>query len=513
MSRTAARGLALLPLAALLALAAGCSRGPRQAGAVVELPSASPVVALRASFHAGSIHDPPGKEGLSALTARLMVEGGTKDLSYRELLARLYPLAGTITAVADKELVTIAGEVPAGHVAEFYPLFRDVLVAPRWDASDFERVRANMLSYLQTTLRSSDDEMLARRTLELMLFEDHPYGHLAEGTVAGLRAITLADVRAFHAAQFRAANAVVGVAGAYPDELPDALDGDLATLPEGAPEDTELIAPARVGATEIAIVEKPGAGTTIAFGFPVDVRRGDVDYYPLLLATSWLGEHRTPYGRLFQELREERGLNYGDYAYLEHFQEEPGTRFPQAGRPRRYQYFSVWIRPVGDAARVFALKAALRELDRLVGHGIPEDELAAQAEFLRNSSRLVAQGPSRRLGFAFDDLFYGVGDSLRRLDDGLARVTRDQLVAALARHIRPDHVKIAIVTERGEELRQQLLSGQALPIEYPDGGPAELAERDREYAAWPIVVTAPLVHVVRAEELFQTATLPWHRRR
>ena len=54
----------------------------------------SPLVTLRVVFRAGSQDDPPGKEGLAALTARLLSEGGSRDVSYSELLEKLYPLAG-----------------------------------------------------------------------------------------------------------------------------------------------------------------------------------------------------------------------------------------------------------------------------------------------------------------------------------------------------------------------------------------------------------------------------------
>ncbi len=49
--------------------------------------------------------------------------------------------------------------------------------------------------------------------------------------------------------------------------------------------------------------------------------RGDEDFYPLAVANSWLGEHRNSSSHLYQVIREERGLNYGDYSYIEYFPE------------------------------------------------------------------------------------------------------------------------------------------------------------------------------------------------
>src|SRR5205814_9539815 len=61
--------------------------------------------------------------------------------------------------------------------------------------------------------------------------------------------------------------------------------------------------------------------------FRSDVTRSDDDYYALAVANSYLGEHRTFNGKLMQDLRGKRGLNYGDYSYIEDYvQEGDGDR-------------------------------------------------------------------------------------------------------------------------------------------------------------------------------------------
>ena len=62
----------------------------------------------------------------------------------------------------------------------------------------------------------------------------------------------------------------------------------------------------------------------MSFGFPVDLKRGDPDWLALWLARSYIGEHRSENSHLYQRIREERGMNYGDYAYIEYF---PGAMF------------------------------------------------------------------------------------------------------------------------------------------------------------------------------------------
>ena len=88
-----------------------------------------------------------------------------------------------------------------------------------------------------------------------------------------------------------------------------------------------------------------------------------------MVAGSFLGEHRTMNGRLMQQLREKRGLNYGDYAYIEYWANPPFTSNPTPNVPRREQYFSVWIRPVVPVDAQFALRDALYEVQRLRDQG------------------------------------------------------------------------------------------------------------------------------------------------
>ena len=63
-------------------------------------------------------------------------------------------------------------------------------------------------------------------------------------------------------------------------------------------------------------------------GFPIDVLRGAQEWYALAIANSWLGEHRNSSSHLYQVIREARGLNYGDYSYIEHFPAAGGCMMP-----------------------------------------------------------------------------------------------------------------------------------------------------------------------------------------
>src|SRR4029078_7498469 len=110
---------------------------------------------------------------------------------------------------------------------------------------------------------------------------------------------------------------------------------------------------------------------------PFNVTRKDPDFYPLTVARSYLGEHRTFNGVLMIPLRETRGLHYGTSAYVENFTQDGGSTSPLANIARRQQHFEIWLRPVAPQNSLFALRAALYETDQLICGGNPHAGLGA----------------------------------------------------------------------------------------------------------------------------------------
>jgi zinc protease len=190
--------LAGLPLAALAAAhkgRAGAAPLAQQAPATTFLPSpSSPLVALRLVFRAGSQDDQEGKEGLAALTAAMIAEGGTKELTYEQVLARFYPMATELKGSCHKEVSVFAGVVHRDNLEKYEALVSSMLTAPRFASEDFDRLRNQALDGLTKTLRGNNDEELGKWALQLALYPGHPYGHVDLGTVSGLKAITLDDV-------------------------------------------------------------------------------------------------------------------------------------------------------------------------------------------------------------------------------------------------------------------------------------------------------------------------------
>jgi zinc protease len=253
----------------------------------------------------------------------------------------------------------------------------------------------------------------------------------------------------------------------------------------------------------VTVVEKPTAeATAVSLGFPLEISRGDEDFYPLLVANTYLGDHRTFNGVLMNELRAKRGLNYGDYSYIEAFRQDGGSTFALPNIPRRQQFFSIWIRPVAPENAHFALRGAIFHLRRLVDRGMTAEEFQAMREYLTSYSKLWVQSLDRRLGYQLDSRFYGTGFYIDEIEKRLAPMTVDDVNRAVKKHLDRWDFRVAMVASNAAELASAVKENRKSPVAYQTSGASEevLAE-DGEIEVLNLPIES--VKVVPVAEAFQ----------
>jgi zinc protease len=338
-----------------------------------------------------------------------------------------------------------------------------------------------------------------------MIFDGTSYEHPEEGTVSGLQSITLDDVRSFYVTHYTRANARIALGGGFDDELAARMDATLAGLPTGAASGAPLIEPAPFSGRHVLLIDKPDADASISFGFPINVQRGERDFYALWVANSWLGEHRNQASHLFNVIRELRGLNYGDYSYIESFPEGGQRTMPPVNVPRRRQIFEVWIRTLPNDQAVFALRAAIRELAKLVDDGMTPEDFELTRTFLKKYSLHFADTTSGKLGYAVDDLFYGIDGEghLARFRRMMDELTVDDVNAAIKRHLQYGNLKIAIVTGDAAGLRAALAADRPSPLDYPSPKPQEILAEDAQIAVYPLAIAAERIAVIPVTGVFE----------
>jgi zinc protease len=471
--------------------------------ATVLQPSNSPLVTFRLLFQTGAAADPAGKEGVASLTAALLAEGGTRTLTYDQILAAMYPLATSFGWQVDKEMTVFAGTTHVDNLERYYGLIRQMLLEPGFRAEDFNRLKTDAINYLQVNLRQSNDEELAKEALYNWIYAGLPYGHHNLGTISALEKLTLDDVRAFYRANYTQANLVVGLAGGYPANFPTRVVTDFSQLPVGTPHKVTYPTPKLSAGPQLEIIQRDTRSTAISMGFPIPVNRGDKDFAALALAASYLGQHRSSNSYLYQQLREARGLNYGDYAYIEYFPRGMFQFEPDPNLARQQQIFQIWIRPVEPQNGAFAVRAALYELDKLVREGLSPEAFEATRQFLTKYSNILTATQDARLGYALDSRYYGIPEYVGYMREQLAKLTREDVNRAIKEYLQPDKLRIVVVTKDAAGLREQLLGDQPTPVTYVAPKGKEILAEDKLIEAYPLKLKAEAVKITPVEQIFQ----------
>ena len=480
--------------------------GDPQAVRVLRQPSESPLVSLRLQFASGAADDPEGKEGLAALTAQMVTDAGSREMPYSEIQQALFPLAAGIGAQVDKEVTTLAGTVHRDNLDAYWDVVGRMILEPGFREEDFSRVKTQTLNGIRTSLRAGNDEELGKEVLYERLYAGHPYGHLNAGHAKAIEALTLDDVREFYRTHYTLDRLTLGVAGGIPDADLRAIRANLATLPaSGAPMAADMPdAPEAPSGLEVTIVDKPETrAVAISMGHPIEVTRAHPDFVALDLVRSWLGEHRNSSAHLFQRIREVRGMNYGDYAYIEYF---PGGMYqfmPDPGLAQSSQIFQVWIRPVPPAQAHFALRIAKYELDKLVADGLSEEDFEATRDFLSKYVALLVSTQGRRLGYTQDQVAYGLGDYVEWYRSELDKLTLEDVNRAIRENIHPDGMAVVMIAPNAAELRDALVAGTPSPMTYASEKSPEVMAEDAIIEDYDLGLSADDVRVVPVAEVFE----------
>lgn len=386
---------------------------------------ALPMVDIQVDFAAGSAFDPPGKQGTAALTRSTLDLGAGKrdETAISSSLADVGAVlgGGADTDRANLSLRTLSSPDKRGPALD---VLHSILHQPRFDPRILERERARTIAALKEAL--TRPEAMAGKAFWDALYPGHPYGR--QSSPESLAAISSKDVQDFYKQYYTAANAVVSLVGdlsrVEAEEIAESLSkglpqGPAATLPE---------APALPELTEKRI-SHPASQAHIQVGLPALVR-GDPDFIPLVVGNYTLGGGGFV-SRLMQEVREKRGYAYSVYSY---FQPLRQTGPFQIGLQTKKAQ-------AGDA-----LKVVRQTLETFLAQGPDAKELAAAKANITGSFPLRLDSNRKLLENIAVIGFYKLPlDWLDTYQDRVRAVTAEEIKAAFARRIKPDHLVTVIV--------------------------------------------------------------------
>jgi zinc protease len=264
-----------------------------------------PLVDYALVCRAGSVYDPPGKEGVAGLTADLLTQGAGAR-SAQQIAEDIAFVGGTLDADADAEGLDVDCEVLRKDFDTGLALFRDVIVSPTFPADAFERRQQETLGALASD--KDDPGTVADRALLPFVYGKSPLAHDADGWTASVTKLTRDDIVAFHHRLVTPDNATLAVVGdVEPQAALAAIEAAFKDWkPSGTPTPIPYAPVTAGGGRAVRIVAKPEVTQTqIRFACP-GVARNHPDYFPIRVANTILGAGFT--SRLVNEIRVTRGL-------------------------------------------------------------------------------------------------------------------------------------------------------------------------------------------------------------
>jgi zinc protease len=373
-----------------------------------------PLVAVAFTFEGGSAQDPEGKAGAAQMLARLLDEGAgpySSDAFQERLAARAIELSFN----AGPDAIGGSLKTLVRHADEAFELLRLALAEPRFDADAIERVRAQTIAGLR--YQQNDPGVMASRRFFAEAFPGHPYGHPTSGTIESVAGITRDDLLDLHARVVARGREKIAAVGAIePGGLAGALDGVFGALPEPIPG-------APVPPTEIAgrgtrhVVDVDVPQSVIRFGTN-GVSWRDPDFIAAYVLNHILGGGAFT-SRLFQEVREKRGLAYSVGTSLVSYR----------GAAMTWGYTATKNERVAECLAVIE-----EEMARLKDEGPSDEELQKAKDYLTGSYALgfdTSTKIAHQLAqVAFEDL--GI-DYIARRNSLVAAVTQGDIRRAAER--------------------------------------------------------------------------------
>ena len=396
----------------------------------------NPIIALELAFHGGAALDPAGKEGLANLVASTIDEGAG-PLDSQSFQRQLNDLSIRLTFSAGFDDFSGSLRTLSDNRDDAFEMLRLALSEPRFDEEPVARIRAQILAGLKRS--QQDPDVIAGDALRDRLMPEHPYARPSSGTLESVERVTVDDLRRFVAERFARDRLVVGVVGDIDaQELAQRLDEIFLGLPASA-------APADLAEAEVfagggtAVVDMDIPQSVVLFGQP-GMKRDDPDFYAAYVVNYIFGGGGFS-SRLYEEVREKRGLAYSVYAYLS---------------PWRNAGLLTGGVATQNARVAESLEVIREEWRRIAEEGPSAEELAHAKTFLTGSFplRFSSSGAIAQMlvGMQLQDL--GI-DYLDRRNDYIEAVTLEE-ARRVARELFDVDALSVIVVGRPENLEGAL---------------------------------------------------------
>jgi zinc protease len=449
-----------------------------------------PVVSVSLNFSAGSSFDPNGKEGLASMTAGLLTKGAGKRAA-EEVAEAIEGAGGTLNAGAGADFLSIGATVLTTSLPLAFELIGDAVVGPAFSEKELELLRTQSLSALQVQL--TQPEAIADRIFRRAVYGGHPYAR--SELPASLKAITRADLVAFHRLRLRPGGALLVVAG----DVTLAETRRLALRAfQGWTGAAAAVAPFRAppvrSNAELILVHRPGSVQSNLVVGNLTYLATDPRTYAATVANQVLGGGAS--SRLFMTLREQKSWTYGAYSGY--------------ARRRGIGSFSATTE-VRTEVTDSALRELLSQLERIGAEAVPLTELDASKGAITGRYPLSIESADEVASAVANARLYGLpADYVQTYRVRIGAVTAAEAQAVAKATIRPRAAAIVVVGD-GAKIYDRIKEFAPVTIVDPEGKPLTTADLSPKAARLDLDLSALASRRDSFSVLFNGTEAGWMR--
>jgi predicted Zn-dependent peptidase len=389
-------------------------------------------IALGFWVRAGSRDEDHEHAGISHFLEHLLFKG-TDRFSSREIDEAFDAMGAEVNAGTGKETTSVYSRFLDNHLERAFDVLQDMVLRPAYPDIDSER----QVVIEEIAMYEDEPQDKVHDVLAGAIFGDHPLGRPIIGRADVVSSVPVPEIGRWHDGRYVPGNMVLAAAGNLEHEriveLAEQAFGDAAGEAQA-----QAASPERNGQV-LRFHEKETEQYHLCLG-GAGIPRGDDRRFALRVLDTILGGSTS--SRLFQEVREKRGLAYSVYSYASHYADTGQVALYVGTRPDN----------VGEALDVIG-----SELRRLVDDGVTEEELDRARDNVKGRTVLSMESTLTRMNRLGSSILMGV--PLLTIDEVLAAfdaVTLDD-VNTLARDFwQPDHMAAAGVGGDEDAFRRAL---------------------------------------------------------
>ena len=270
------------------------------------------MVDIQVLFDAGSTRDGDSL-GIAMLTNSLLADGANGEDA--DMISNGFESLGAIYASDvgyDSASLQLRSLTENDLLTKAIKNFKKVISLPDFPKDALERKRSQMLIAIKA--KEQSPAAIAKDAFMSAIYQSHPYGQPSDGNEVSIKAITRKDIVSFYNKFYTAKNSMIAIVGAIDRKSAEEISEDIVNALQDGEKVSLLSKVKDLDDSKNIFIEYPSTQTHILVGQP-GVKRGDADYFPLYVGNHILGGGGMV-SRLFEEVREKRGLSYSVYSYF-----------------------------------------------------------------------------------------------------------------------------------------------------------------------------------------------------